>query len=369
MKPVFAETFPPGQFLREELEERNWTQGDLAKILGKSVRLVSEVINAKRAITPETAKALGAAFETSADYWMNLEISWQLHQLNDPDDTIAKRARLYNSFPVNEILKRGWVEPSDNISELEDRFCDFYGISSIEETPNLVANFRRQADDDIEPMQIAWLYRAFNISKTLQVSSYSETKLNACFAELKELLHEPKEIRHVPRILAESGIRFLIVENLKGSKVDGVCFWLNKKSPVVAMSMRYGRIDWFWFTLLHELMHVKNRDGIESPVVDIDLIDREAETDIERTADREAAEYLIPSDAISGFIARNTPMYSTQSIVGFSRIHGIHPSLLIGQLQHRRQIPWSNFRSFLTDVRSIVLQGSVVDGWGHTVGN
>ena len=51
-----AEIFPPGEFIREELEARNWTQGDLAEILDRPLQLVNEIVLGKRSITPETAQ-------------------------------------------------------------------------------------------------------------------------------------------------------------------------------------------------------------------------------------------------------------------------------------------------------------------------
>ena len=68
-----AEVFPPGEFIREELEARGWSPIDLAAILGRPRRDVSEIITAKRSITPETAKQLAAAFGTGPRLWMNLE--------------------------------------------------------------------------------------------------------------------------------------------------------------------------------------------------------------------------------------------------------------------------------------------------------
>ena len=74
---VPAEVFPPGEFIKEEIEARNWTQNDLVEILDLSPRLVSEIIAGKRAITPNTAKRLADAFGTSAQLWMNLYRAYQ----------------------------------------------------------------------------------------------------------------------------------------------------------------------------------------------------------------------------------------------------------------------------------------------------
>ena len=65
-----AEVFPPGEFIKEEIDARGWTQNDLADITGKSVRLISEVILGKRALTPDTAQVLADALGTSAQFWM-----------------------------------------------------------------------------------------------------------------------------------------------------------------------------------------------------------------------------------------------------------------------------------------------------------
>jgi hypothetical protein len=43
------EVFPPGEFIREELEARGWTQSDLAKILGRPLQAINEIVNGKEA--------------------------------------------------------------------------------------------------------------------------------------------------------------------------------------------------------------------------------------------------------------------------------------------------------------------------------
>ena len=60
--------------------------------------------------------------------------------------------------------------------------------------------------------------------------------------QLKALMYFPQEIRHVPRILGNAGIRLVIVERLPGTRIDGAAFWLDD-GPVIALSVRYDRID------------------------------------------------------------------------------------------------------------------------------
>lgn len=76
-----AEVFPPGEFIREELEARGWTQGDLAQIMDRPFRLVNELVAGKKQITPETARGLATAFgDNDPLYWMNLDSAYRLAQ-------------------------------------------------------------------------------------------------------------------------------------------------------------------------------------------------------------------------------------------------------------------------------------------------
>jgi HTH-type transcriptional regulator/antitoxin HigA len=92
--------FPPGDFLREELEARGWSQKDLAEILGRPFQTVNAIINGKKEITPETAIALAAALGTSAEFWLNLETAHRLAQIPPADPAIAARARKRASSPT-----------------------------------------------------------------------------------------------------------------------------------------------------------------------------------------------------------------------------------------------------------------------------
>ena len=81
-----AEAFPPGEYLRDELEDRGWTFTEFAEIVGWPVEAVSEVLDAEKAVTPATARSLSEALGTSAELWLNLQISYRLHQRRSATD-------------------------------------------------------------------------------------------------------------------------------------------------------------------------------------------------------------------------------------------------------------------------------------------
>ena len=74
-----AEVFPPGEFVREELAARGWTQATLAAVINRPIQVVNMIIRGKKRITARTAHELAAAFGASPELWMNLQSAWDLH--------------------------------------------------------------------------------------------------------------------------------------------------------------------------------------------------------------------------------------------------------------------------------------------------
>ena len=367
-----AETFPPGEFLREELDARGWTQSDFADILGRPIQLVNEIVLGKRAITPETAQRLADALGTSPQLWLNLESSYQLSRLKPEDDSVARRARLYEKAPVKELVRRQWIEQSINIEVLEQRVMHFYGLTSLDQDPHFWP-FAARASIVEEPSRAhwAWLFRAKYLARAVQANKYTSERLEQAIVRLKALLPNAEDIRHVPKILSESGVRFLILEPLANTRIDGACFWLDRASPVVVLSLRYDRIDGFWFTLLHELGHVMHRHGLTGhESVDTNLVGTGAKAfdekpAIEQLVDKFAVEHLVPRKTLDYFIARVKPLYYKAKISDFARHNGVHPGIVVGQLQFRKEIPYSHNREMLVSVKDIITSSALSDGWGN----
>lgn len=362
-----AETFPPGEFLKEELEARGWTQTVLAEVMGRPTKLVNELVAGKRAITPETAIQLGDALGTGAEIWMNFESQYQLSKLQQRDGTIAQRAALYDRFPVREMIKRGWIEGSENVEVLLHRFLTFFHMDTLDDLPQFDYAAKKTLPENSTTMpQLAWLLRARNLAVEQVFFKYDRSKLIAALPKLSALLTAPEETRHVPRILAEAGVRFVLVEALPGSQIDGACFWLSGRQPVIAMSLRLDRIDNFWFVLRHELEHVLQGHGQGSGyVLDSDIEGMNSATIAieEDMANKAAAEFCVPQEELIEFINRVSPYFSEEKVMGFARRLKVHVGLVAGQLR-RKLNRWDRWSAHLVKVRHIVTQSALVDGWG-----
>lgn len=363
---VPAEVFSPGEFISDELDARGWTQTDLAQIMGRPLRMVNELVLGKKQITPETARGLAKAFgDDDALYWMNLDAAYRLAKTAPADDAVGRRAKLYSLFPVREIAKRKWIEPSDNLDVVEHRVRHFFKISNLDEKPSLPHAAKAAQYDERTSIQYAWLFRAHQLAQGVQATVYSEQKLRAAVSKLRELLVAPEEIRQVPRILADAGVRFVVVEFLPGAKIDGAAFWIDGV-PVIAVSLRFDRVNNFWFVLRHEIEHILRKDG--QLIVDVELTESLQRKDTlsveEERANEAAREFLIPKKELDGFILRVRPLYSEQRIMLFAKRIGVHPGIVVGQLQFRDEVPYTHFHKHLVKIREIITQTALTDGWG-----
>jgi HTH-type transcriptional regulator/antitoxin HigA len=367
---AYAEVFPPGEFLKDELEARGWSQTEFAEIIGRPVRLINEIIAGKRAITPETAIQLSASLGTSAELWMNLESQFQLSKASAPDILIEKKAKLYEKFPVREMIRRGWVAANDDVALLEQQFLHFYGITSIEESPRLAHAAKKTNYGEVPILQSSWLCRVKQVANSFVLPKYRPDALTKVLPSIKALQTDPAEVRHVTKLLNDVGVRFVLVEALPGSKIDGACFWLSDTQPVIAMSSRLDRIDNFWFVLRHEIEHVLRGHGKEEPMLDEDIAASESARDEEKIANAAASQFGVSDEELNSYMARVNPyFFSREKVIGFAARLQVHPGIVIGRLHkalEKRNQPdaYKFLRDQLVKVRQFAAQSAPSDGWG-----
>ena len=218
-----AEAFPPGEYLRDELDARGWTQSEFAEILGRPPQVVSEILNAKKEITPETAVAISEALGTSAEVWLNLQTRYRLHLLRDHRSAgnltpVQRRARLRAAIPLAEVRRRGWIPDTNDLDTLEAATCELLEINTLDAEPAFaVAARRSNHNDPITLKQVAWLGHIRRVAGSHPVADFDSNMLRSVAPSLPRLLKDgPGRLSEVPRQIARCGVRLVFCEGLRG---------------------------------------------------------------------------------------------------------------------------------------------------------
>jgi len=345
-----ARIVAPGMVIRRELDARGWTQEDLARIMDRPVQVISEIVSAKKQITPETALGLAAALGTSAEMWLQIESSYRLRLAEEKTELtdVGRRSRIYSILPVKELVRRGWIEECREVDELEERVERFLGLDSLDELPPLKVAARRTATRDPDPRAVlAWIRRVEALAATQEVGTFEPRRLGEVVDQLVDLSRQDDGPVQVSSVLRDGGVGFVLVKHLPRTFFDGAVLWVGG-NPVVALTLRHDRLDSFWFTLMHEVAHlVLGHEGGR-----LDDLDGGAGTEPEEIeADELASKWLVPGESLTGFVEQVRPYFSRHAIWSFAHHVGRHPAVVLGRLQHDGHVPQAHLRSSIPRVR------------------
>ena len=344
-----ARPVAPGRILRRELDERGWSQQDLARIIGRPSQVINQIVLGKKQITPETAIELAQAFGTSAELWTNLEAAYRLQMAasQEPDDSIARRSRLYAVAPVRELVKRGWVEEAADEKVLERSLLAFLDLEDFYQPLPQAANFRcSPARTPDQRGLYAWTRRAEILAAGQTPHAYDRARLEAGIPRLLELARSPELVRDVPEALLALGVCCVVVPRLERTYADGAALHATEQ-PTVALTLRLDRIDNFWFTLMHELAHlVLGHKG--------SFIDETGEADCvldarEKKADRLSSDWLVPRGPYRTFLAGRS-RFPLDAVTAFAASIGRHPGIVVGRLHFDGKLNYKYLRGTLAKV-------------------
>jgi HTH-type transcriptional regulator/antitoxin HigA len=347
---------PPGYYIQRELTKRGWGQADLAFVLQRPLPTVNEIIKGKKAVTPEMAVALGNAFGTSPDLWAHREAAYRLSLVkNAPDDDTARKAKLFESIPIKDMQRRGWINAESTTAEELEKEVEKFLKAEI-----LAVARQSQASSEFSNAQRAWL------ASKVKVRPFSRDKLIAALPKLRQLAASPENAAHAPIMFAELGIRLVVVEALPRTKIDGAAFFLNgdPQQPVIVLSLRINRMESVWHTIGHEIQHILRGDPFS---LDVALVGEDRASlyeEMERAANEGSANWLIPKDEMDSFVIRTMPNHPRERIIQFANRMGIHPAIVVGQL-HFRENKWEKNNDLCPPVRDHFLATTTKDGYSN----
>lgn len=365
----------PGSFIKDELEARGWAQADLAFVLGWDTAQLNRLLGGTSNVTPDSAVALGDAFDVSPEFFLNLQQLYDLGHAKKADPGVKVRASWASSFPVREMIKRGWIEDGDS-DLLELQMLRFFDVETRREMPfvgdaevePIAAKMNSYAG--ITPAQFAWVNRVKQVANTLDCPPYSEKALRDALPSLRAHFIDKDDLSNIQGLLLRCGVRTVLVEHLSGTKIDGVCVWLSDNQPAIGLSGRLDRLDNLCFVLRHEIEHVLNGDGRQNSFAPVDedcagLADDDELPDVERAANSAAAEFCIPQGDLRSFIARKAPYISEKDVTLFATRVQINPAIVVGQVQFKTgRYGW--LRKYQKPVRPKLMEWRAVDGWDRS---
>lgn len=252
-------------------------------------------------------------------------------------------------FSRKELVKRRWLQSEDDTTSLATIFFDL----PLSTQPTL---FRKSADAD-ETLLAVWQAKARAEAEYLAVTSKLPAFTALSRNQLRDLARmsvDPQIVRQLSSILGQLGILLVYVRALPGMKADGAIFRLSTGQPVVAMSLRFPRLDYFWFTLLHELSHlVLHLDKLKDPLFyDVEATEKDL---FEKTANRLARDSLVDRESWGSA----EPKYdaSDRAVLRYAAAEQVHPAIVAGLLC-RESGQYARYSKIINehDVRAIIFQ-------------
>lgn len=340
----------PGEFIKEELEYRGWTQEDLATILGLSLQSINKLIKNKQPITLDVARRLSKTFGQSPQYWLNLDNNYRLRQEEETaaEKDTSLRAQIFKYMPLREMCKKGWLSCNlKNIDYVVDEIKSFWEIEQLDFSfidKKLLPNFRRSlAYQQFDKYYaLTWFKMAQKCSRLYTVPEYNRQLLSNLADHIYEFTFRENGVKVFLKKLEKTGTKFFVLSHLPKTYADGSAFFM-EKNPVIVYTQRYDRIDNFWFTIAHELAHVllhlKNRKSIF-----IDRLDQ-INSNEEKEADKLASKWL-KVEPILTYFEDYKHYISRVRVKACSEELQIHPAIIIGVLQHHRYLSHRNLNEF-----------------------
>lgn len=324
------------------------SQTDLAEKLGMKPQQVqryeaTDYMGASLGRLIEIARALGV--KTSGTFEGPKQSGGSVFAWSDADDIV------WGQLPYKEMIKRKWFDVPRGGNPVEKVKEFFLQSAGPQFATALHRKKMRSRNVPNEYALLAWQARILQRAR----DKFEEGKLgrfelnDRWLPELVRLTRRKDGPKRARDLLADKGIVLVVERHLPGSYLDGAAMLADCGTPVVGLTLRYDRLDNFWFVLMHELGHIFLHlfDGLR-----FDFFDEESASDsdtIEVEADKFALDALIPKELWDQCLSRFA--LSEEAVrIDAERI-GIDPSIIAGRIRKER----GNY----TILNSLVGQGQV----------
>lgn len=328
-----AKAFPaqlpnPIDAIKFRMEQAGLLPADLIPYLGSRSR-VSEILSGKRQLTIDMIRALEAGLGIPAKVLIRKSALEDDSEYQNWDDHLVTEMEVRGYFGSAHSKKYSKIELLRNF---------FLPIGS----PAQIVGMSRKSHYRSSPLSdkhalAAWAAYVFKKAKKIKMAKkYHRGTVNLEFMQkLAKLSVKNNGPILAQEYLKEHGIILVIEPHFAKTYLDGATILMNKDNPVIGLTLRYDRLDNFWFTLMHELAHLAQHydSGISLFYDEIEGIKTIDLDEIERQADALAEETLLPNAKWEVSPARLIPSYMAAD--SLANELGVHIAIIAGQIRHK----------------------------------
>ena len=313
------------------MDQANLSQRDLIPYIGSSAK-VSEVLSGKRDLTMSMARALHEHLGIPADVLLQRPGA----EIDITSDEIDPRR-----FPLKEMAKRRWIPNRRNLIEHGEKLLraliEQAGGTQVAAIPFYRKNGHRRINAKTDPYALrAWCWRVLALANQNppQTSYRPGTVTEQFMREVAQLSVYEDGPRRAQAHLREHGIALVIERHLPRTHLDGAALCFQDGRPVIGLTLRYDRIDNFWFSLMHELAHVGRHLDCDENELFIDDLSLTGGDLLEEEADRVAQDALIPPRFWESNPLRDGA--TVLAVIDLAQEVGVHPAVIAGRVRHDR---------------------------------
>lgn len=186
-----------------------------------------------------------------------------MYELQQQEE-LEKEMDWLSAFPVNEMLKFGWLPDTREKHILADSMLKFFSVATSDEWQQLYINNyalaqygKSTVNQQSHHAISAWLRKGEIQAREIDISAFDKRKFKNALAEIKELafLTHDDFTHPLQSICAKCGVAVVFTQNLPKAPISSATRWFHNK-PIIQLSSRCRTNDHFWFTFFHEAAHI-----------------------------------------------------------------------------------------------------------------
>ncbi|RLD38694.1 MAG: addiction module antidote protein, HigA family [Bacteroidetes bacterium] len=328
----------PGDTIQEHLDHISMSQAELAERLGRSVPKLNELIKGKAPITKETATKLEYVLGVPASFWLNLERQYQDELLEIEQLEYLEQCKEWvKGFPLAVLKKINVLPNSRKESELAAGLLRLFRVASPTEWTTIYEGtslaFKIELKHTTDPKAIsAWLRIGELQAEKLSLAPFDKKKLSNSIPIIQEIAYQQQDnwLDDLQQIFGSFGVALVYTPCISKAPIYGASRWIkNKTIPLIQVTDRQKDYNAFWFTVFHELAHIRYHNKSDIFIDGLEEISPDEHKEVE--ADAFAARMLLSEKERSELF--QYPNFDKELILQLSHKFKKHPGIIVAQIQ------------------------------------